>query len=79
LQYEELMAESQDLRLKHGSTQENLPNRVEQRGEDREHDIRKPSLPSFKFNRLNENRIFRRHRIKGHRRSIIVYKKAVFN
>ena len=41
LQYEELMAESQDLCLEHGSGPETLPNRVEQREDDREHGIRK--------------------------------------
>jgi hypothetical protein len=41
LQYEELMSESQDLCLEHGSAPETLPNRVEQREHDREHGIRK--------------------------------------
>jgi len=34
-----------------------LPNRVEQRKDDREHGIRKLSLPAFKFNWLSENGI----------------------
>jgi hypothetical protein len=37
-----------------------LPNRVEQREDDREHGIRKLSLLSFKFNWLSENGIFDR-------------------
>ena len=41
LQYEELMPESQDLCLEHGSIPEALPNRVDQREDDREHGIRK--------------------------------------
>ena len=38
---QELMPESQDLCLEHGSAPETLPNRVEQREDDREHGIRK--------------------------------------
>ena len=60
LQYEELMPESQDLCMEHASIPETLPNRVEQREDDREHGICKLSLPSFKFNWLNENRVFSR-------------------
>jgi hypothetical protein len=60
LQYEELMPESQDLCMEHGSIPETLPNRVEQREDDREHGIRKLSLLSLKFNELNENRVFGR-------------------
>jgi hypothetical protein len=41
-----------------------LPNRVEQRKDDREHGIRKLSLPAFKFNWLSENGIFDRDRKK---------------
>ena len=41
LQHEELMPESQDLYMERGSTPETLPNRVEQREDDREHCIRK--------------------------------------
>jgi hypothetical protein len=62
LQYEELMPESQDLGLEHGSLPETLPNRVEQRKDDREHGIQKLQLPLFKFNWLNENRVFGRDR-----------------
>ena len=60
LQYEELMPENQDLCMELGSIPDTLPNRVEQREDDREHGIRKLSLPSFKFNWLNENRVFGR-------------------
>lgn len=35
------MPKSQDLCLEHGSTPDTLPNRVEQREDDREHGIRK--------------------------------------
>ena len=56
------MAERQDLCMKHGSIPEALPNRVEQREDDREHGIRKLSSLSFKFNWLNENRVFGRDR-----------------
>jgi hypothetical protein len=44
------MPESQDLGTDHGSIPETLPNRVEQREDDREHGIRKLSLPPFKSN-----------------------------
>jgi len=54
------MPESQDLCMEHASIPETLPNRVEQREDDREHGICKLSLPSFKFNWLNENRVFSR-------------------
>jgi hypothetical protein len=37
LQYEELMPESEDLGTQDGSILETLPNRVEQREDDREH------------------------------------------
>jgi hypothetical protein len=39
LQYEELMPESQDLCLEHGSIPETLPNGAEQREDDPEHGI----------------------------------------
>jgi hypothetical protein len=41
LQYDELMPESQDLCMEHGSIPETLPNRAEQREDDREHGIHK--------------------------------------
>jgi len=54
------MPESQDLFLEHSSIPETLPNRVEQREDDRQHGIRKLSLLSSKFNWLSENGIFDR-------------------
>jgi hypothetical protein len=35
---------------------------MEERGNDREHSLLKLSLPPFKFNWLNENGVFGRHR-----------------
>ena len=55
LQSEQLMAESQDLCLGHGSIPETLPYRVEQQEEYREHGIHTLWLSSLKFNWLNEN------------------------
>jgi len=52
------MAKNLDLRMEHGSITETLWNRVAQREDDREHGIRNLSLLSFKFNWLNENRVF---------------------
>jgi hypothetical protein len=56
------MPEGEDLCLKFRPCQETLPDRMEQRGNDREHSILKLSLPPFKFNWLNENGGFGRHR-----------------
>jgi hypothetical protein len=62
------MAESQDLCLKHRSIPETLPNRTEPREEDREHGTRTLLLSSFKFNWLNENRLFGKDRLVEQRR-----------
>ena len=60
------MPENQDLCMELGSIPDTLPNRVEQREDDREHGIRKLWLPSFKPNWLNENRVLGRDNIKNH-------------
>jgi len=64
------MPEGEDLCLKFRPCQETLPDRMEQRGNDREHSILKLSLPPFKFNWLNENGVFGRHYIKTPRRIV---------
>ena len=62
LKDQELVAEDENLRVKRRSGAKALPNRVEQREDDREHVARNVSKSSRKFNWLNQYRVFGRDR-----------------
>ena len=53
LKDQELMTEGQDLRVECSSAANGLPNRIEQREDDREHVARNVSRSEPKFNQLN--------------------------
>jgi len=59
---QELMPEGKDLCLERGPSSKALPNRRKERENDREHGLSKLSGRPPKFNWVNENRDFGRHR-----------------
>ena len=62
LTHQELVPEGKDLRVERSSGAESLPQRKEQRENDREHVVCNVSGCSSKFNWLNQNGVFGRSR-----------------
>jgi hypothetical protein len=60
LENQELMSQGKNLSVQRCAGPESLPNRRKERANDREHGLSKLSREPFKFNLLNENRVFSR-------------------
>ena len=56
------MSQGKNLSVQRCAGPESLPNRRKERANDREHGLSKLSREPFKFNLLNENRVFSRDR-----------------
>jgi hypothetical protein len=61
LENQELMSQGKNLSVQRCAGPKSLPNRRKERANDREHGLSKLSREPFKFNLLNENRVFSRH------------------
>lgn len=59
---QELVTKGQDLRMERSSVAKSLPNRIDQREDDREPVARNVSGSASKFNRLNQYGVFGRDR-----------------
>jgi hypothetical protein len=62
LENQELMSQGKNLSVQRCAGPKSLPNRRKERANDREHGVSKLSREPFKFNLLNENRVFSRDR-----------------
>jgi hypothetical protein len=62
LENQELMSQGKNLSVQRCASPKSLPNRRKERENDREHGVSKLSREPFKFNLLNENRVFSRDR-----------------
>jgi hypothetical protein len=62
LENQELMSQGKNLSVQRCAGPKSLPNRRKERENDREHGVSKLSREPFKFNLLNENRVFSRDR-----------------
>jgi hypothetical protein len=62
LENQELMPQGKNLSVQRCAGSKSLPNRRKERENDREHGLSKLSQRPFKFNWVNENRVFGRHR-----------------
>jgi hypothetical protein len=65
LENQELMPQGKNLSVQRCADSKSLPNRRKERENDREHGLSKLSRRPFKFNWVNENRVFGRHRSAG--------------
>jgi hypothetical protein len=63
LENQELMSQGKNLSVQCCAGPKSLPNRRKERANDREHGVSKLSREPFKFNLLNESRVFSRDRI----------------
>jgi hypothetical protein len=63
LENQELMSQGKNLSVQRCAGPKSLPNRRKERANDREHGVSKLSREPFKFNLLNENRVFSRDKI----------------
>jgi hypothetical protein len=59
------MPQGKNLSVQRCADSKSLPNRRKERENDREHGLSKLSRRPFKFNWVNENRVFGRHRSAG--------------
>src|ERR1700676_4534214 len=68
LENQELMPRGKNLSVQRCAGSKSLPNRRKERENDRDHGLSKLSRRPSKFNWVNENRVFGRHRwgIRGH-------------
>jgi hypothetical protein len=64
LENQELMSQGKNLSVQRCAGPKSLPNRRKERANDREHGVSKLSREPFKFNLLNENRVFSRDSFK---------------
>jgi ribosomal protein S10 len=62
LENQELVSQGKNLSVQRCAGPKSLPNRRKERANDREHGVSKLSREPFKFNLLNENRVFSRDR-----------------